>query len=75
MYLDLTPDQLALRDELCAYFSGLLSPAERISLLTERHGEVGEVRGRPGRACVEHLLADCASGDVRRQVGCRKWSR
>jgi 3-oxo-4-pregnene-20-carboxyl-CoA dehydrogenase beta subunit len=40
MYLDLTPDQLALRDELRAYFAGLMSPADRASLLTERHGEV-----------------------------------
>jgi 3-oxo-4-pregnene-20-carboxyl-CoA dehydrogenase beta subunit len=40
MYLDLTPGQLALRDELRAYFAGLMSPAERATLLTERHGEV-----------------------------------
>ncbi|HEY6312602.1 MAG TPA: acyl-CoA dehydrogenase family protein [Streptosporangiaceae bacterium] len=38
MFIDLTPDQLALRDELRAYFSGLMSQAERAALLTERHG-------------------------------------
>jgi 3-oxo-4-pregnene-20-carboxyl-CoA dehydrogenase beta subunit len=40
MFCDLTDSQLALRDELRAYFSGLLSPAERAALLTERHGTV-----------------------------------
>ena len=50
MYLDLTPDQLALRDELRVYFAGLMSPAERASLLTERHGEVyRDVVRRMGR--------------------------
>jgi len=50
MYLDLTPDQLALRDELRAYFAGLMSPAERARLLTERHGAVyRDVVRRMGR--------------------------
>ena len=40
MFCDLTDSQLALRDELRAYFSGLLSPGERATLLTERHGIV-----------------------------------
>ena len=40
MFCDLTESQLALRDELRAYFSGLLSPGERAALLTERHGTV-----------------------------------
>jgi 3-oxo-4-pregnene-20-carboxyl-CoA dehydrogenase beta subunit len=40
MFLDLTADQRALRDELRAYFAGLASPAERAELLTERHGAV-----------------------------------
>ena len=40
MFCDLTDSQLALRDELRAYFSGLLSPDERAALLTERHGTV-----------------------------------
>ena len=38
MFIDLTPDQLALRAELGAYFAGLMTPAERAELLTERHG-------------------------------------
>jgi alkylation response protein AidB-like acyl-CoA dehydrogenase len=40
MFCDLTDSQLALRDELRAYFSHLLSPGERAALLTERHGSV-----------------------------------
>ena len=40
MDLDLTAEQRALRDELAAYFAGLLTPAERAALLTERH-EIG----------------------------------
>ena len=38
MFLDLTDSQRALRDELRAYFAGLLTPAEREAMLTERHG-------------------------------------
>ena len=53
MDLDLTGDQRALRDELRAYFAGLLSPAERAAMLTERHGgvyrEVVRRMGRDGR--------------------------
>ena len=33
-------EQRALRDEVRAYFAGLLTPAEREALLTERHGTV-----------------------------------
>jgi 3-oxo-4-pregnene-20-carboxyl-CoA dehydrogenase beta subunit len=40
VFCDLTDSQLTLRDELRAYFSGLLSPGERAALLTERHGAV-----------------------------------
>ena len=40
MQLELTPDQQALRDELRVYFADLISPEERETLLTERHGEV-----------------------------------
>jgi alkylation response protein AidB-like acyl-CoA dehydrogenase len=40
VFCDLTDSQLALRDELRAYFSGLLTPGERAALLTERHGTV-----------------------------------
>jgi alkylation response protein AidB-like acyl-CoA dehydrogenase len=50
MFVDLTPEQLALRDELRGYFSGLMSPAERAELLTERHGTVyRDVVRRMGR--------------------------
>jgi 3-oxo-4-pregnene-20-carboxyl-CoA dehydrogenase beta subunit len=38
MFIDLTPGQLALRGELRAYFAGLMTPAERAELFTERHG-------------------------------------
>ena len=40
MFIALTAEQAALRDTLRNYFSGLLSPAERAVLLTERHGTV-----------------------------------
>jgi alkylation response protein AidB-like acyl-CoA dehydrogenase len=50
MFCDLTDEQLALRDELRAYFSGLLSPGERATLLTERHGPLyRDVVRRMGR--------------------------
>jgi 3-oxo-4-pregnene-20-carboxyl-CoA dehydrogenase beta subunit len=50
MFIDLTPGQLELRDELRSYFSGLMSPAERAELLTERHGTVyRDVVRRMGR--------------------------
>jgi 3-oxo-4-pregnene-20-carboxyl-CoA dehydrogenase beta subunit len=50
VFCDLTDEQLALRDELRAYFSGLLSPGERAALLTERHGTVyRDVVRRMGR--------------------------
>jgi alkylation response protein AidB-like acyl-CoA dehydrogenase len=50
MFLDLTPEQLELRDELRAYFAGLMSAQERADLLTERHGTVyREVVRRMGR--------------------------
>ena len=50
MFLDLTAEQLALRDELRDYFTGLISPAERAAMLTDRHGAVyREVVRRMGR--------------------------
>ncbi len=50
MFPELTPEQLGLRDELRAYFSALMSPAERAEMLTERHGAVyREVVRRMGR--------------------------
>lgn len=50
MFIELTDSQRALRDELRAYFGGLLTPAERKVLLTERHGPVfRDVVRRMGR--------------------------
>jgi alkylation response protein AidB-like acyl-CoA dehydrogenase len=50
VFLDLTAEQLDLRDELRAYFAGLISPAERATMLTDRHGAVyREVVRRMGR--------------------------
>jgi len=50
VFVDLTDTQRALRDELRGYFAGLLSPADRAAMLTERHGEVyREVVRRMGR--------------------------
>lgn len=50
MFIDLTSEQAELRDTLRGYFDGLLSPAERVALLTERHGAVyRDVVRRMGR--------------------------
>jgi len=50
MFIDLTDTQHALRDELRGYFAGLLSPAEREAMLTERFGLVyRDVVRRMGR--------------------------
>jgi alkylation response protein AidB-like acyl-CoA dehydrogenase len=50
MFLDLTTDQRALRDELRAYFATLITPAERAAMLTQRHGTVyRDVVRRMGR--------------------------
>ena len=50
MFTDLTAEQRALRDELRGYFGGLMTPAERAELLTERHGAVyRDVVRRMGR--------------------------
>ena len=38
MFLDLTREQQALRDELRAYFAGLVSPGERTEMQVDRHG-------------------------------------
>ena len=38
--LELTEEQRALKDELRTYFDTLIDPADRVTLLTERHGEV-----------------------------------
>jgi 3-oxo-4-pregnene-20-carboxyl-CoA dehydrogenase beta subunit len=39
MFIDLSEDQVALRDELRSYFAGLISPAQREAMRTDRHGE------------------------------------
>jgi 3-oxo-4-pregnene-20-carboxyl-CoA dehydrogenase beta subunit len=39
VFIELTEPQHALRAELRAYFADLVTPAERTSMLTERHGE------------------------------------
>ncbi len=50
MFIELTPGQARLRDTLRGYFAGLLTPAERVTLLTERHGAVyKDVVRRMGR--------------------------
>ncbi|MFC0432768.1 acyl-CoA dehydrogenase family protein [Kutzneria buriramensis] len=50
MHIELTAEQRKLRDELRAYFSGVLTPAEREVMLTVRHGEVyRDVVRRMGR--------------------------
>ncbi len=50
MLLELNSSQLALRDELRAYFATLISPAEREAMLTQRHGSVyRDVVRRMGR--------------------------
>ncbi len=50
MFIDLTDEQRALGNEIRSYFAGLLSPAERAELLTERHGDIyREVVRRIGR--------------------------
>jgi alkylation response protein AidB-like acyl-CoA dehydrogenase len=50
MFIDLTDRQRALRDELRSYFAGLLSPAEREAMLTERFGRIyRDVVRRMGR--------------------------
>ncbi len=50
MFLELTGEQTALRDELRAYFATLITGEERAAMLTDRHGAVyREVVRRMGR--------------------------
>ncbi|TWP54138.1 acyl-CoA dehydrogenase [Lentzea tibetensis] len=50
MFVDLTEAQEQLRDEVRAYFAGLLSAEERAAMITDRHGETyREVVRRLGR--------------------------
>ncbi|QLY31462.1 acyl-CoA dehydrogenase family protein [Nocardia huaxiensis] len=39
MFIDLTPEQRQLRDELRSYFSGLVTPEEEAEMLVNRHGD------------------------------------
>ncbi len=36
---ELTPDQRAFKDEVRAYFSGLVAPEDRLEMMSDRHGE------------------------------------
>ena len=50
MFLELTDEQRALRDELRSYFAGLITPDERAAMRTDRHGAVyRDVVRRMGR--------------------------
>jgi alkylation response protein AidB-like acyl-CoA dehydrogenase len=50
VFIDLTAEQVALRDELRAYFGGLMSARERAAMRTDRHGGVyRDVVRRMGR--------------------------
>jgi len=40
MFIELTDGQRELRDELREYFAGLITPAQRRAMLTDRHGQV-----------------------------------
>jgi len=40
VFIDLTPEQHALRDELRAYFAGLMTARDRAVMRTDRHGSV-----------------------------------
>jgi alkylation response protein AidB-like acyl-CoA dehydrogenase len=40
MFIELSEDQAALRDELREYFAGLIPPSEREAMLTDRHGGI-----------------------------------
>ncbi len=37
--VELTADQQAFKDEVRSYFSGLVSPEDRLEMMTDRHGE------------------------------------
>ena len=64
VFIDLTAEQRALRDELRGYFAGLVTKAERAELLTERHGAVyRDVVRRMGRG---RLARRRLAGRVRR---------
>jgi 3-oxo-4-pregnene-20-carboxyl-CoA dehydrogenase beta subunit len=50
VFIDLTPEQVTLRDELRAYFAGLMTAEDRDLMRTDRHGSVyRDVVRRMGR--------------------------
>jgi alkylation response protein AidB-like acyl-CoA dehydrogenase len=50
VFIDLTPEQTALRDELRAYFAVLMTAGDRAAMRTDRHGSVyRDVVRRMGR--------------------------
>jgi alkylation response protein AidB-like acyl-CoA dehydrogenase len=50
VFIDLTPEQAALRDELRVYFAELMTPPDRAAMRTDRHGSVyRELVRRMGR--------------------------
>src|SRR5712691_5433480 len=50
MFIELTPEQVALRDELRAYFAALIPPSQREAMLTDRNGDTyKELIRRMGR--------------------------
>jgi alkylation response protein AidB-like acyl-CoA dehydrogenase len=50
VFIDLTPEQVALRAELRAYFAGLMSAGERAAMRADRHGQAyRDVVRRMGR--------------------------
>lgn len=51
MFIDLTPEQRRLRDELRSYFAGLVTPEEEAAMATDRHGDAY-------RAVVRRMGAD-----------------
>lgn len=58
MFIDLTTEQTALRDTLRSYSAGLVTPAERVALLTELTGARGQASVGPGLT----PLVDLATG-------------
>jgi alkylation response protein AidB-like acyl-CoA dehydrogenase len=81
MVIALSREQRALRDEMRAYFEGLVSPEERQTMLTERHGqtyrEVVRRMGRDGRLGVGWPVeyGGRGFGEVEQQVFVNEASR
>jgi 3-oxo-4-pregnene-20-carboxyl-CoA dehydrogenase beta subunit len=81
MFVDLDRPQRALRDELRAYFAGLVSPEERHTMLTERHGrtyrDVVSRMGRDGWLGVgwPHEYGGRGFGEVEQQIFVNEASR